>query len=281
MMTDKRPFFFLHIPKTAGLTMQAPLARHFNADDIAAAITWTPLLGLDREYLVRKKLFQGHFFGPLEQYIGLRCFRFTILRDPVERALSHYGHVLRDDQHYLHQRALELGSFEAYLDDPVTRMTTINFQARMLALDSDVEAIYRKLSDQERTEWCLERYIETTLFEPDESVLLAKAKKRLASIDVVGITERFEETMALLCYKRGWPFPDEIQARNVNDARPRRTALASSTLNRLADLNAIDIALYELARQKFSADFHLMISLLVTAHAARTPLKRLIALVNG
>lgn len=260
--------------------MQWVLAQHFSIDEIVVAGNLTTLLGFDREQLLNKKLFQGHFFGASDR-ISLHSFRFTILRDPVERALSHYGHVLRDDKHYLHQRALELGSFEAYLDDPVTRMTIINFQARMLALDCDVEAIYRKLSDQERTEWHLERYIETTLFEPDESALLAKAQKRLACIDVVGITERFEETMALLCYKRGWPFPDEIQARNVNDARPRRTALASSTLNRLANLNAIDIALYELARQKFSADFHLMISRLVTAHAARTPLKRLIALVNG
>lgn len=280
MMTDKHPFFFLHIPKTAGSTMQWLLAQHFAVDEIAVAGNLTTLLGFNREQLSNKKLFQGHFFGTLDQII-FNSFRFTILRDPVERALSHYGHVMRDDQHYLHRRALELGSFEAYLDDPVTRMTVINFQARMLALDCDVEAIYRKLSDQERTEWHLERYIETTLFELDESALLAKAQKRLASIDVVGITERFEETLALLCYKRDWPFPDEIQARNVNDARPRRTALASSTLNRLADLNAIDIALYELARQKFSADFHRMISRLVTAHAARTPLKRLIALVNG
>lgn len=280
-MNDTRPFFFFHIPKTAGLSMQELLSARFEPDDIAAAITWTTLLGADRKAICQKKLFQGHFFGPLEQFVGQQCFRFTVLRDPIERALSHYGHVLRDEQHYLHQRALELGSFEAYLDDPVASMTVTNFQARMLALDCDIEAIYCGLTDQERTAWQLERYIETTLLEPNDSFLLEKAQARLADFDVVGLTERFEETLALLCYKRGWAFPDAIHPKNVNIERPRRTALVPGTLNRLTELNSIDAALYDSAHQRFSDDFRQMLARLVSARADKKVLARLFGWMHG
>lgn len=279
-MTDKRPFFFFHIPKTAGSTMQSLLVQHFTPDEIASAWTLTTLLGLDRKQLSRKRLFQGHFFGALEQLISHQSFRFTILRDPVERALSHYGHVVRDNQHYLHRRAIELGSFEAYLDDPMTGMTVINFQSRMLALDCDIEAIYRKLTDQEREGWQLERYIETTDFGLDGFILLEKAQERLVSFDVVGIAEKFEETVALLCHTLDWKFPDEIHARNVNSKRLLRTELAPSTLNHLTDLNAVDLALYELVRQAFTDNFLRMLANLITARATKSPVQRLLDLLH-
>lgn len=280
-MPDKRPFFFCHIPKTAGLTLQGLIARNFMPADVAEAFTWTTLLKLERALLASKKLVQGHFYGPLEAHAGITCFRFTLLRDPVERALSHYGHVLRDERHYLHRRAKELGTFEAYLDDPETRMTVVNFQARMLGLDCDIESVYQGLAPDERDNWTLERLIETTDLCTPTGDLLDRARQRLDGFDVVGLTERFDESLALLCYRRGWPFPEEIHSTNINADRPRRQALAPDTLARLIELNAIDSALYESARERFLRDFRAMLAGLVTNQARKSSMKALLGRLHG
>lgn len=280
-MTTEKSIFFFHIPKTAGSSMQWILSQHFAQEEIAAAFTWTTLLGLDRKTLSRQKLFQGHFYGPLEKLVRQPLFRFTVLRDPVERALSHYGHVLRDNAHYLHQRALELGSLEAYLEDPVTQMTISNFQSRMLALDFDVEEMYSNLTDAERTNWQLERYIETTDFGLYGSELLSAAQAKLDSFDFVGITERFAETLALLCHKRGWKYPIEVHDKNINERRPRQTEFPASTLLRLTELNEIDIALYRNASAAFDESYRQMLAELIPGNSKKKCLQRFLECLNG
>lgn len=261
--------------------MQWLLARHFAQSDIAEAGNWTSLLDLGRNAITKKKLFQGHFFGPLEQLVGKRLFTFTLLRDPVERALSHYGHVMRDTTHYLHQQAVALGSFDAYIENPETRMTVSNFQARMLALEFDVESLYRGLSPMERASWYVERHIETTDFGLGGDALLSAAQSVLDRFEMVGITERFRHSLALLCYKRSWSYPEEMVDRNVNLGRIRCTDLAPSTLQRLEQLNDVDVPLYEHARTNFEAEFDRMVISSVNEHQKSLGLGRFIGLHHG
>ena len=231
--------------------MQWILAQHYKPVDIAAAFTWTTLLGIDREMLSRTRLFQGHFYGPLEQVTGTHCNVFTILRDPIERALSHYGHVFRDEKHYLHQRAHELGTLDAYLEDRTTQMTISNFQSRMLAMDFDVQTFYSNMTPEERRRWRLEQHMETTDFGLTGDQIFSAAQAKLDSFFLVGITEKFPATLALLCHKLGWKYPMDSSAQNINVERPRQTELAEHTLRRLRELNSVDIALYTSACNAF------------------------------
>ncbi len=247
--------------------MQTIVSQHFAPGEIAAAGDWTSLLRLDRKSFSRAKLFQGHFYGSMESVIGRPSFRFTILRDPLERALSHYGHVLRDERHYLHRRALELGSIEAYIDDPITRMTISNFQSRMLALEFDVEAYYQDLTEAERQAWALEFHIETSDLGPNGDQLLTAARARLETFDAVGITERFPQTLALLCYRRRWEYPVGFIAQNVNSQRITQPELRPGTVQRLKELNDVDIALYSTARSMLESSCHEMLVDLVNRRA--------------
>jgi hypothetical protein len=280
-MIYRKPILFFHIPKTAGSSIQSLLAQYYAPKDIAEAGSLTTLLGLDRKMLSRKKLFQGHFYGPLEQIVGQNCFSFTILRDPIDRALSHYGHVLTHKIHYLHQRAIELGSFDAYLEDPLAQMTVSNFQARMLSLDCDIEGLYKGLTDKARANWELEKYIETTDFGLNGQALLYAAQAKLDKFGLVGITERFDETLALLMYKLGWPYPAEIHDQNVNPLRIRRSELSPRTLQRLSNLNEIDNVLYLVASKAFDKNFNQFLMELVTRYSKKSILQRLMAWKNG
>jgi hypothetical protein len=167
-----------------------------------------------------------------------------MLRDPIERALSHYGHVLRDSSHYLHHRAVKLGSLDAYLKDPITRLTVSNFQTRLLALKSDPQAIFRNLTDSQRKDWALERKLETMELHISDNQMQEEAQARLSQFGFVGLTERFEESVALLCHELGWRFPAKISDENVNRARPKRSQISDSDLNLLTELNQLDHELY-------------------------------------
>lgn len=245
------PLFFFHIPKTAGSTIQSTLAKHFTADEIVSAGDWTTLLELDPKQLSGAKLVQGHFYGSLEQVAGKQFNTFTILRDPIERALSHYGHILKVQNHYLHPRAVELGSLDAYMEDLTAQKTISNFQSRMLAIDTDVQDFYKKLSKEDRQRWQLEQHVETTDFESSNDKIYAHAQAKLKSFFFVGITERFSATLALLCKELRWKYPVNIADQNVNRDRPLQSQLSHQTIKRLKELNKIDIALYSQACKVF------------------------------
>lgn len=262
----ERDVFFYHLPKTAGTTLQVILGAGFRQPDICPAHNWTELLALDPQAAGRYKLFEGHFYGGLEQFLNRDFYTFTLLRDPIERALSHYGHVLRDSGHYLHHRAVELGSLDAYLKDPVTRLTISNFQTRLLALKADQQEIFRGLSDSQRKDWALERKLELMELPIPDSQMLEEAQARLSQFGFVGLTERFEESVALLCHELGWDFPAQISDENVNRARPKRVQIPGSALSLLTELNQLDLELYHWAEGIFRQRLCILFSALLKRH---------------
>lgn len=262
----QRDVFFYHLPKTAGTTLQVILNAQFRPSDICPAHNWTDLLAVDPRTLGRYKLFNGHLYGGLGQFLKRDLYTFTLLRDPIERALSHYGHVLRDPRHYFHHRAAELGSLDAYLKDPVTRVTVSNFQTRLLAWEADPQLIFRGLSDSQRKDRALEQQLETMELPIPDSQLLEQAKDRLSQFGFVGLTERFEESVALLCYELGWSFPAQIADENVNSARPKRAQISDSDLRLLIELNQLDLELYRWAETIFRQRLCSLFSALLRHH---------------
>lgn len=123
---------FFHIPKTAGQSLNNIIESIFLAKDICPARLWHQLFSFTDDELRSFKIFSGHFYSYLNLLVNSPMRRFVFLRDPIERALSHYGHIVRDTEHYLHKKAMALGSLEAFLCDPVTREVVHNFQARSL-----------------------------------------------------------------------------------------------------------------------------------------------------
>jgi hypothetical protein len=252
--------FFYHLPKTAGTSLQVILGSHFRKADICIAHSWTELLALADGDVRKYRLFEGHFYGELHRSLGRKFFTFTLLRDPVDRALSHYGHVIRDKTHYMHHRAVELGSFDAYLADPITRTTISNFQARMLAWNKNPHDIFHDLSDGQKRAKELERYLETTDLGMSDDQILVDAQAKLEQFDFVGITERFDESVAMLCHMLGWKFPQNIKEENVNRARPKRSQISEGSIRLLKDLNYLDFELYERVAENFQKRLNVMFS---------------------
>jgi hypothetical protein len=67
---------------------------------------------------------------------------------------------------------------------------------------------------------------------------------------VVGLFERFDESLALMKLRFGWKL-QRYSSFNVTRARPKKRDLPRSTLDLIAEKNRFDVALYDFAAKVF------------------------------
>ncbi len=247
-----RPLYFLHIPKTAGVSLTTLLKARFDPTAVCPAQLWSELLHLSRERLGRYRLFHGHFYWHLLADLPQAPACVTFLRNPIERALSHYEHILRDPGHYLHRKARAQRGLRDFLTDPETRPMIVNFQTRALALDLNPRALAAGLSRTELRGLALERLLESALPAMPDEELLRVAKRRLATCAFVGVVERFEESVTALCDTFGWPRVD-CPRLNTSPNRTDRRALSPDVLDLLREQTCLDALLYQHALDLFAA----------------------------
>lgn len=84
---------FLHIPKTAGQSVHAALEYAFGKENICPARVNDQLLTYSVSDLSRYQVFSGHLDWSLLDCVPGPTYRFTILRDPMDRILSFYFYL--------------------------------------------------------------------------------------------------------------------------------------------------------------------------------------------
>jgi hypothetical protein len=244
-------YYFYHIPKTAGVTLSAALLDIFSSDQICPPHLWNELLEYDRKSLSKFRLFRGHFYTALEPFLGHPLKTFVFLRDPIDRALSHYGHIMRAKEHYLHAKAVRLGTFEAFLHDIECRETVRNFQSKCLALKFDVKTLAGSLSEQMLKSLRLEQNIETTPPILNAEQLLDEARLALRRIECICITEYFSDSQKLLCKTFNWPLMKSNERLNENPQKMCASELSAEAAALLKQLNTADLQLYKEAKNTF------------------------------
>src|SRR5262249_36225491 len=80
--------------------------------------------------------------------------------------------------------------------------------------------------------------------------MLDRAKSNLARFAVVGLTERFEESLILLHRVFRWPL-HRLPAHNVGADRPHRADVGKEALKAIEDRNRYDRDLYRYACELF------------------------------
>lgn len=212
---------FVHIPKTAGQTVEAALRwRYRNSPGAVlhySALT-EPLEEVERiplEDRARARVIGGPFYYGLHRYIPQRCNYATILREPVARVVSLYNYVRRTKDHPLHVKVVDSDiSLAEFVGDRIGTGVE-NGQTKQLAGHWQGEA-------NEQT--------------------LATATSNLAGFLVVGLMEQFPESMALLWRALGWGLP-VYQSRNVTRTPP--PPIPDETVALIRERNTLDMALYD------------------------------------
>ncbi len=224
---DGQALIFLHIPKTAGTTLNRIIERQYNPlsiftlDPYRIRATAERFKTLSEERRRRIRVVRGHLYYGLHEFLPQGATYITMLREPVARFLSSYYFILRRPLHPLHWKLKkERLGVEEYLRLIPHRD---NFQCRLVA-------------GVENGASCDDRLLEI-------------AKENLVkSFNVVGICERFEESLMLIAKTFGWELPF-YENRKVSKIRP---VVEPRLVDLIGARNRLDVELYEFGKKLFA-----------------------------
>jgi hypothetical protein len=242
--------YFYHIPKTAGMSTWQLLEVSFPADEICTARMWDDLVQIPPRQIARYRAFRGHFLAFLEPYIDRPLKTFTVLRDPVERTISHYYHVKRSPDHPSHGLA-QILSLTEFCVHPRTRHMVVNYQCGYLASFGDraPHTLVHNLTPQDLADYKLQLALDPRPEEyPAPEQLLRAAVERLDGFVAVGITELLQPSFGLIADALGVPPPPRLPIRNAANNRPPR--FDEETLRVIRAQTEVDRALYEMVRRR-------------------------------
>lgn len=239
----EQPLYFLHIPKTAGMSLSTWLESNGRFATCPDWL-WSQLLKRSRDELASYTFFRGHFYRYLAAYLGRPLRTFTFLRNPFDRSLSHYEHIRRDPNHYYFDLVNRQGSFLAFLRDPVTRPLVENFQTRALAAVFDPAREVARTALGPSCPYALEAHLETVSPGIDDQTALTLAQDYLMRCEFVGITERMDASCGVLGRLLGIEVPVEIERHNTNPSGKTVESLSMAEWGELAGLLKTDLALY-------------------------------------
>ncbi len=228
--SSARTVLFLHVPKAGGTTLgeyvynQCRAPRDQDEGLLNAGVLFVPYgffkePGLEVPDYIRPMLGRGdlravvgHFWFGLHEHVERPWTYVTLLRDPVERVVSLY--------HYL--KLEERMSLEEFAASPPFREADNDQVRRIAGADPEIGG-------------CTE-------------ATLAAAKDNLRRhFAVVGVTERFDETLVLLNRRLGWTREVASYPRNVNPARGPTDSLPRSTVDAIRARNELDAELHRFA----------------------------------
>ncbi len=227
---DRQAVIFLHIPKTAGSTLntiverQYKLAETYSIDSRRVMESMEEFKQLPAQQLEKIKLLKGHMYFGLHEYLPTPSTYVTVVREPVDRVISMYYYILREKLHKHHKRTTRAKDLKEYIFDVKAKQLN-NGQTRLLAGMDYFEVEFGNCTN----------------------AMLEAAKNNLRKyFSVVGTTARFDETLIILKQKLGWHLP--LYARkNVTNKRPKKEQIAQDTLDTIVELNQLDIELYRYA----------------------------------
>lgn len=243
--------FFLHIPKAAGSTLSQILRRQYGAARVldsypatfrkkihgksgreSARWRYDYFAALPEGMKQETAVFMGHEGFGFQHALGRPSTPITILRHPVDRVLSHYYYICRNKENYLYKTVAEgQMSLAEFVTSGVSREAD-NGQTKFLA---GLETPY------------------LTAGQYGDEILEAAQQNMSRHLAVVGLTERFDESLILLKRTLGWQrWPFYVPA-NVTQKRPYRQHLDTKTTHLIRAANQLDLDLYHFAQAQFEA----------------------------
>ena len=295
--TAAEPVVFVHVMKTGGTTLVFRAVKAFGdeavwpvanlSDDqkrsLALYARSEPLLRRSARDLQRYRLVAGHqpfvVVDELSRRVGRPLPSISVLRDPVERVVSHAKQlrVAADDPDLALEAIIEDERFiEPYLSDHQTKVfaatpdevdelpaqvETDRVVAERQALVDAVAAehppdttprlvLAQALADVLPERWTMKRVYRLlyplpamwpVLFPLDDGGL-DRALANLERVDVLGVQDRYDAFVDAVQDFTGWDLPP-MRAQRVSEPEP----VSASLRRRILELNRRDVELYERA----------------------------------
>ena len=243
---------FVHIPKTAGTSVRSMISTRLERSEMLEVsegrAQWDVLVSrVDAHRFVDGHV--GYGFAS-----AFRCPPTVVafLREPIERAVSAYCYLReseafatagqspawRSSRERAERRARQFSLLEFIQSEPLTAAAHLgNVQTWYLGSETIRRRPYADVGVDD----------------------LERAKKHLTQCGVVGLTERFDDSMTMLCRALGWPsFPN---AHHANASRDRAAAeLDPATIAAIGGLTELDRELYGFAAALWEERWHALVA---------------------
>ena len=242
---SENPLFYLHIPKTAGRTLESILYKNYSFDSVYRIYdieqyesSYGKIAEKNPKQTQRAQLFMGHIFFGMHTTFPSKHSKpyFSYLRDPIQRVVSLYNYIRMHQKNTLLQPDKSFMGLEQFVQQDIT-LEINNGQTRMLAGVSEDVAAFPGL---------LKMGVDASMVSND-SELLDRAKSNIEEYFLmVGVTERFTESLLLLSELMGLK-ELSYSNRNMNQSAQHRYEIPDSTLALIQEKTELDRQLYDFA----------------------------------
>jgi Sulfotransferase family len=233
---DNMHLIFLHIPKTAGTTLRRILDGYYDRDRSFEIVgerlkeTMEEFISLPAARRAEIMFLRGHMPFGLHEYLPQPNTYITMLRNPTARVISEYYYILTRPAHYLYEpingKNLDIEKFVS------TGLTTETDNGQLRLLTGHIDDI--------KNGGCTRQ-------------LLDQAKSNLTKhFAVIGLSERFDESLLLIKKKLGWKRLPLYLKRNVAAHRPPEPP--KHVLNTIRKHNELDYELYQWASERLQQE---------------------------
>jgi hypothetical protein len=219
---------FDHLPKCGGSSLNKYLEAHYPRRKIFSLNTYALPSSLENfRKLSQKKrygydLVKGHMAHKLLDHVHPECIKVTVLREPVDRIVSHYYYAKGSPSHYLYSHIHS------------NQMSLVDYANSNLSaeLRNWYTVHYSGLTSQEA-----ER-------NPRESIDKA-CETVLTRYNIIGFLDDFSFFADTLRKQANFRYAYTNTKINVSEGRPRVENLEASIIDKIKQINYLDIELYK------------------------------------
>jgi hypothetical protein len=224
---------FDHFPKCAGTSVSDYLKSQHLPRKTYTTSGSDPLESVSQFKALPEKirfsydLIYGHCAHELLDFTHPDKITLTILRDPVERIISHYFYVKRTRYHYLHEPVLQSSiSLEEYAT------SGLSIELRNFYVSHYLETSYQE------AERCPEKSIARACRIVEEKY------------DIIGFTDNLNTAMESLRRKALYRQPFQERKLNISTCYQDRKEIDKSVLDTIRQVNFMDVEFYKRLKQK-------------------------------
>lgn len=262
------PLYFMHIHKTAGVALGDWLTTVYGPTQVGR-VHLRLLYETDPNQLGHYRCWQSHCGPSLLPYLPASNLGIiTMLRDPVEQMISHIYFIRkrlvtlppeRFDPAYLAvMHPLHEADLATWLDHPASTFFD-NFQTRSLGTLLNLVPWFKTGTFGQLQKITPFPLLPTTLTdEGDIEQLFQRACRQLEQAAIVGITEHFAESLALIAALIGVPPPNQVPVANLGSTKSNvhvdayRQQTPSHLVEAIEARNLYDRELYRYGNALFS-----------------------------
>jgi len=241
-------FYQMHIYKTSGLSTKMDII-----DSFFNKFVYTNFIGLiDDEQLLNASLITGHFASyPIDLFNSFKkkLHTFTLVRDPIERVVSHYLYESRINPS-VSTHSIE--NFEKFITENKDTLTDLQTKNITSTLDKDIA---NRVAEQTLQNKILLNETFTELGHTSrflsKDTKEDKWKDHIEKFSLIGIVDNkkdFREQLYSLLNSEGYyqsPTPEYYINRNFVSTKDFIKTLPKNIINTITEINQNDIAMYE------------------------------------